>query len=102
MRMAKLAPRSGPPLRSPRSRLLRVLGERPGSGGMSVGSALVRTTVASLAVPAAAVLTGPILARELGPGGRGELAALIAPLMFATLVANFGIPEALTYTVARR
>jgi O-antigen/teichoic acid export membrane protein len=102
MRMAKLAPRSGPRLRSPRSRLGRVLGGRPGPGGMSVGGALVRTTVASLAVPAAAVLTGPILARELGPGGRGELAALIAPLVFATLVANFGIPEALTYTVARR
>jgi len=73
-----------------------VLGKRQ----MSVAGAAVRLAVSNLAIPASAVLTGPILARALGPAGRGSLAAVLAPLQLVPMVITFGIPQALTYVVA--
>lgn len=61
----------------------------------------MRLAVSNLAIPASAVLTGPILARSLGPAGRGALAAVLNPIALSTYVLNFGVPEALTYVVAK-
>jgi O-antigen/teichoic acid export membrane protein len=69
---------------------------------MSTASAVVRLAVSNLAIPASAVLTGPILARALGPAGRGALAAVLNPIALSTYVLNFGVPEALTYVVAKK
>src|SRR4051812_10200179 len=68
---------------------------------MSTASAMVRLAISNLAIPASAVLTGPILARSLGPAGRGALAAVLTPIALSTYVLNFGVPEALTYVVAK-
>ena len=42
--------------------------------------AVFLVTVSSFLVPAAGLLTQPVLARALGAGGRGELTAALAPL----------------------
>lgn len=51
--------------------------------------------------PLAALATQPILAQSLGVDGRGTVAAAVAPLLLATSVATLGLPEALTYRIAR-
>lgn len=48
-----------------------------------------------------ALATGPILAQSLGVDGRGEVAAATAPLTLVVTVATFGIPEAVTWAIAR-
>lgn len=58
-------------------------------------------TASSFLVPAAGVLTQPILAQALGAGGRGELAAALAPAALSVAVATLGLPEALTYYLAK-
>lgn len=58
-------------------------------------------TASSFLVPAAGVLTQPILAQALGVDGRGELAAAIAPAALVISVATLGLPDALTYYVAK-
>lgn len=68
---------------------------------MTTAGAVVRLAVSNLAIPASAVLTGPILARSLGPAGRGALAAVLTPIALSTYVFNFGVPQALTYVVAK-
>lgn len=73
-------------------------GRRP----WSLASAVLRVSLSNLAIPASAFATGPILARTLGPAGRGELAAVLAPLALVTALFSFGLPEALTYVVATR
>lgn len=61
-----------------------------------------RLTVSSyLLVPLTAIISGPLLAHALGPVGRGELAAVLAPLALANIIATFGFHEAATYFVAR-
>jgi O-antigen/teichoic acid export membrane protein len=56
----------------------------------------------SIAIQALNVLTGMLLARTLGPEGRGELAAVMLwPGMLAA-VGGLGIGEAITYQAARR
>jgi O-antigen/teichoic acid export membrane protein len=51
--------------------------------------------------PATSLLTAPILAHALGVDGRGELAAATAPLALIIAVAAVGLPEAVTYFVAK-
>jgi O-antigen/teichoic acid export membrane protein len=68
---------------------------------MSTAGAVVRLAISNLAIPASAVLTGPILARSLGPAGRGALAAVLTPIALSTYVFNLGVPQALTYVVAK-
>jgi O-antigen/teichoic acid export membrane protein len=53
------------------------------------------------AIQAVLVVTGPLLARMLGPDGRGYLAALILWPLVITQLGNLGIPSALTYSIAR-
>lgn len=54
-----------------------------------------------LAIQAVLILTGTLVARMLGPDGRGYLAALILWPWVITLFGNLGIPSALTYSIAR-
>lgn len=58
-------------------------------------------TASSLLVPAVGVLTQPILAQALGVDGRGALAAAIAPAALVVSVATLGLPDALTYFLAK-
>ena len=51
--------------------------------------------------PLVAVFSGPILAQALGVAGRGEVAAATAPLALVVTLATFGVPEAVTWTIAR-
>ncbi len=59
-------------------------------------------TVANLMPLFASLVTAPILARALGVDGRGMLAAATAPLLLATAALTLGMPEAVTYFVAKR
>lgn len=61
---------------------------------------MVSTVAANLAVPASALVTGPILARALEPKGRGDVAAVIAPISLAGYLFTLGLPQAFTYFVA--
>jgi O-antigen/teichoic acid export membrane protein len=67
--------------------------------GLKRDAAVAVTT--GLAIQAVLVVTGPLLARMLGPDGRGYLAALILWPLVITQLGNLGIPSALTYSIAR-
>ncbi len=47
------------------------------------------------------LLTGIVVARSLGPGGRGELAAIIAWVSMLAYLGNLGLPVAYAYASAR-
>jgi len=51
--------------------------------------------------PLAGLASAPILAHGLGVAGRGEVAAATAPFLLVATLATLGIPEAVTYFVAR-
>lgn len=53
-------------------------------------------------VPLAGLATAPVLAHALGVEGRGLAAAAIAPNVLIVGVATLGLPEALTYFVAKQ
>jgi O-antigen/teichoic acid export membrane protein len=61
---------------------------------------LGKTFVASGTIQALNVVTGIVLARGLGPHGRGELAAILLWTILVGSVGSFGLPEALTYETA--
>lgn len=63
--------------------------------------AVVLMTATSFLVPAAGVVTAPVLARALDVAGRGELSAALAPATLMLAVATLGLPDALTYHVAK-
>jgi O-antigen/teichoic acid export membrane protein len=68
----------------------------------SAASALSASLLTSGAVQGLNVLTGILLARALGPQGRGELTAvLLWPLLLAA-VGSLGVTESVTYYAARR
>lgn len=67
----------------------------------STRSAIVRNATANFALPAAAVLTGPLLARALGVEDRGAVAAVLAGLTLVSFLAPLGMQEALVYSVGR-
>lgn len=62
---------------------------------------LLNLVLAYGSVPLAAFLTGPILARVLGPVGRGELAAAGSVIFLGTVVFACGLPDAAAYCVGR-
>ncbi|GCE76121.1 hypothetical protein CBZ_11770 [Cellulomonas biazotea] len=59
------------------------------------------TLAGNLFPPAVALASGPILAQALGVDGRGQVAAATAPLGLAIALMTFGVPEAVSYAVAR-
>lgn len=61
---------------------------------------LLLGSLANYAFPVVALVTSPILARGLGPEGRGALAALLTPLTVADAVAAVGTPLAASYFIS--
>lgn len=57
------------------------------------------TSLTSVGLYGSGLVTGPILARALGPSGRGDIAAVIAPATVLVLVLAFGLPTAAAYFV---
>jgi O-antigen/teichoic acid export membrane protein len=58
---------------------------------------VVMTAMVGLSVYGLGLLTGPILARSLGPAGRGELAAVLVPAELLCFGLSFGLPTAAAY-----
>ncbi len=58
-------------------------------------------TATSFLVPAAGLVTAPILAQGLGAEGRGILAAALAPSALMLNLATLGLPDSLTFHLAR-
>lgn len=65
------------------------------------GKLLVRSWTAYALGPVVGLATAPILARALGPEGRGLLAAVLQPMTVADAVAAAGVPAAAAYFTAR-
>jgi O-antigen/teichoic acid export membrane protein len=68
---------------------------------MGVARGVLISTLGNIAPVVAGLVTAPLLAQSLGVSGRGELAAATAPLLLAIGAITFGVPEAVTYHVAR-
>lgn len=68
---------------------------------LSVTALAARSGLGSLLLPLSAIVTGPLIARSLGPEGRGVMAALLAPVSLANLMFTFGLPESMNFHVAR-
>ncbi len=69
------------------------------TGGFRRGLYLLTTS--SFLAPVAGIVTSPILSQTLGVQGRGEIAAIISPNVLVVTVATLGLPEALTWLLAR-
>jgi antigen flippase len=65
------------------------------------GKLMARTAGFNLATAMAVGLGGVIVARALGPTGRGEYAAITAWLGISCIVAQIGLPAALCFYVAK-
>lgn len=68
----------------------------------SLRRAVVLMTFSGFLVPAVGLITAPILARALSVDGRGEFAAALAPSYLILGVATLGLPDALTYYLAKK
>lgn len=64
--------------------------------------AILLTSGSQIIIQLLGVLTGVLLARWLGPTGRGELAAVITWVSLFAYLGNLGFPVALTYTAANQ
>ncbi|WP_223883988.1 oligosaccharide flippase family protein [Pseudarthrobacter sp. BIM B-2242] len=62
---------------------------------------ILRGSLAYGAGPILGLLSGPILARALGPDGRGQFASIMEPITLAGAVASLGIPAAVAYFSAK-
>ena len=67
----------------------------------SLGRAMLLMSFSSIFVPIAGIVTQPILSRALGATGRGELTAATTPATLLLAAATLGLPEALTYYLAK-
>ncbi|WP_321382459.1 oligosaccharide flippase family protein [Rhizobium sp.] len=63
---------------------------------------LMRSLIAYAAMPAAGLITAPILAHALGATGRGQLAGILQPMTLAASLAALGVPSAVTYFIGRQ
>lgn len=68
------------------------------SAARNVGLVLI----ANITVPLAGLGITPVLTRTLGVAGRGEVAAATAVLLLATSLGTLGLPQAVTFFVAKR
>ena len=64
--------------------------------------AMVLVTGTSLLVPVVGLATAPLLTHALGVAGRGEAGAAMAPNLLIVGGATLGLPQALTYYLAKR
>lgn len=62
---------------------------------------VVRIALSYLALPLTSLLTGPLLARLLGPAERGELAAILTPIALLPVLLSLGLQEATNHFVSR-
>ncbi len=69
---------------------------------MSLFKSLTTTFLFRVIVIASSMTTGIILARTLGPEGRGEWALILLNVILLTLIANFGTPEASIYFIGQK
>lgn len=69
--------------------------------GGSMFSGAAKNFLGNAAGPLAGLASAPILAHALGVDGRGAVAGATAPLLLLATVAAIGIPDAVTYFVAR-
>jgi O-antigen/teichoic acid export membrane protein len=86
--------RSGPSVHGGESTVVR-------KSRLHAGSAALWVAGSNVAFNLIGVLTGPILARALGPTGRGTLAAIVVPLTVGAWVASLGMPEFALRSAAR-
>ena len=63
---------------------------------------VIPTLTTNLLIAAAALVSGPLAARLLGPAKRGELAAVQNIFWLATLIALLGLSEATLFFIARQ
>jgi O-antigen/teichoic acid export membrane protein len=66
-----------------------------------IGSIVAQLASVNALVLAFSLLTGPLLARSLGPSGRGAVAAVAAPVGLAPYILGFGLPTFITREAAR-
>jgi O-antigen/teichoic acid export membrane protein len=69
---------------------------------MSLFKSLTTTFLFRVVVIITSMITGIILARTLGPEGRGEWALILLNIVLLTLVANLGTPEASIYFIGQK
>lgn len=62
---------------------------------------LAQSVTAGILIQAALAASGPLLARMLGPDGRGQLAAIMIWPAALTYFGSLGLPAATTYAIAR-
>lgn len=62
---------------------------------------LLYTGLTNAVLPLTSLATAPILARELGAHGRGEMASVVAPMFVLIALASMSLPEAGAYAVAK-
>ncbi len=72
-----------------------------GRGPGDVAGNMLTTLIGNFFPPLAMLVSAPLLAHALGVDGRGAVAAANAPLVLVTTVATFGVPNAVTYVIAR-
>src|SRR5487761_1151686 len=65
-------------------------------------NAVVRVATANAIFTLLTFVTSPIIARALGPSGRGHLAAITVPFMWASLLSNLGFPSYAARAAARK
>lgn len=74
---------------------------RRGQGITSFGGQVTLTVGTNFGLAAFALVTGSLVARLLGPEGRGELAAIQTWAAFLALLASLGLPDAVVYFTGR-
>lgn len=75
---------------------------RPRTERTSQSRSIATVTLGNLMPIVASLVTAPLLAHALGASGRGLLAAAVAPLLLVTAALTLGVPESVTYFVAKR
>ncbi len=74
----------------------------PAKRGARFDAVVARLTVVNLLPTVMATITSPILARALGPAGRGQVAAIFAILTLSPWIAEAGVSAFLSRERARR
>jgi O-antigen/teichoic acid export membrane protein len=72
-----------------------------GGGGLRLRGVVARLSGANAAFMAVSLITGPLLARSLGPSGRGALAAVAVPVSLGPILLGLGLPAFVTREAAR-
>ncbi len=68
---------------------------------LSLSNRIAWSTAGTMLPQVTGLLASPVISRGLGVTGRGELAAGLAPYLLASLSMGIGLPQAITFVVAR-